>query len=89
MAGGAGNDTHYGFGGAERIVFDGPGWGIDLVNVSDRAAGAKLGLRGSGVTAFVLLSVVSRDKTRIAAPDGPVIDAVSATGFTAADFLFA
>jgi len=88
LRGGAGDDTLRAGGGGDRLVFDAAGWGNDLVTGFSRADGARLDLRGSGVTGFAQLALVEGTDTRIAAPDGSTIYVFLVTGFTAADFLF-
>ncbi len=87
MRGGAGNDVHAGLGGADVFVFDAPGWGSDVVAGFDGASGARLDLRGSGLS-LAQLVVVSGADTRVVAPDGSSIYLVGVASLGAGEFLF-
>jgi len=88
LAGGAGDDVLYGFAGADRFIFDLPGWGRDAVADFNSAEGDRIDLRGSGVTALDQFALVTADgNTALRAGAGEIM-LFNTTGVTAADFIF-
>ena len=84
--GDAGNDTLYSLGGADRFVYQGPGWGYDAINGFTQGA-AKLVFTGSGIT-FGQLSIVSGTGNSQVEYGGSAILVFGVANLTASDFLF-
>ncbi len=88
LAGGAGDDVLYGFGGADRFAFHIGGWGRDAVADFNRAQGDRIDMRGSGITAFNQFSVVTGDGHTALRAGANEIMLFNTSGVTAADFIF-
>ncbi|MCX7372406.1 MAG: hypothetical protein NTW56_08255, partial [Alphaproteobacteria bacterium] len=88
LAGGAGDDVLYGFAGADRFAFHLAEWGRDAVADFTRAQGDRIDMRGSGITAFSQLIVVTGDGHTALRAGAREIMLFNTTGVTAADIIF-
>lgn len=88
FTGGAGNDTMYSLGGADRFLYDAPGWGVDQIAGFSSAAGDKLEfLAGSGVTGFDQINLnIAGGNTQVNHANGVIL--VFGAVLSASDFLF-
>lgn len=86
MTGGAGNDTIYSQGGADRFVYAAPGWGYDQIG-GWVAGQAKFDFTGLGIS-FAQVSIISANGNSQVqyGADGVLVFGLAT--LTAADFLF-
>lgn len=86
LTGGAGNDTLYCFGGADRLMYAAPGWGVDQVAGFSTADGGRLDFRGSGLSFADINLNVANGNTQV--NSGSDIILVFGAVLTSSDFLF-
>ena len=88
LSGGGGNDTIYTEGGADRLVYNAPGFSFDQVAGFDQLAGAKIQFfSGSGITGFGQVSLnVANGNTQVNTAAGTIL--VFGAVLTSNDFLF-
>ena len=86
ITGGAGQDTMYSYGGADRFVYAGSNWGVDQLS-GFTVGSAKLDFRGSGLSWRDLFVVPDGDNTLVV-HQGSVIFLYGAQAVTQNDFMF-
>ena len=86
IIGGTGDDTLYSQGGADRFVYDAPGWGTD--QIAGFTAGARLQFTaGSGVTSFGQLNLnIAGGNTQVNHANGVIL--VFGASLGTGDFIF-
>ena len=86
ITGGTGDDILYSYGGADRFIYAGTGWGTDLIGGFSQAAGAKLDFRGSGIGFAQLNLNAAGGNTQVNLGQDVIL--VFGAVLTEADFLF-